>query len=63
MATYTNQTKNTTVLTNQQFTNLTAWASASITWANVGIGWGDLKAVVYTKQNKNTSVLTNQNKN
>ena len=63
MATFTNQTKNTTVITNQQFTNITAWASASITWANAGIGWGDLKATVYAKQSKNTSTLTNQVKN
>jgi hypothetical protein len=63
MATYTNQTKNTTTLTNQDFSNLTAWASSSITWANAGIGWGDLKVVVYTKQTKNVSVLTNQTKN
>ena len=63
MATYTNQTKNTTVLTNQQFTNLTAWASPSITWANAGIGWGDLKVVVFANQTKNTSVMANQTKN
>lgn len=63
MATFTNQTKNTTVITNQQISNLTSWASASITWANVGVGWGELKATVYAKQTKNTSVLTNQTKN
>lgn len=63
MASYTNQPKNTTVIVNQPITALTAWGSSSITWADAGIGWGDLKNTPFTKQTKNTSVMVNQVKN
>lgn len=49
-------------MTNLGFSNLTEWASATISWADDSIGWGQLKADTYTNQSKNATTFTNLTK-
>lgn len=62
MATYTNQTKNTSVTTNRPLGSQSlTWDDATFTWDAAQGTWDDPFA--YSNQAKNTSVLSNQTKN
>lgn len=64
MASFTNQTKNTSTFTNQQKT-----ANANVTFSEVDSSWGETPGTFeksltgWKNQTKNTSTFTNQTKN
>lgn len=63
MATYTNQSKNTSSITNQTrgFGDIT-WDEATFTWDEANGTWDDPRDA-YTNQSKNSSSITNGTKN
>lgn len=65
MATYVNQTKNTSSMANQLITEKVLWADTVVSWADadIGLGWAAFKGTGYDVQAKNTSVMVNQTKN
>lgn len=63
MATWTPQTKNTSTMTNQGFSNTAVWDDTEVDWDDAFIGWDANRGDAYSNQSKNTTVLTNQTKN
>lgn len=63
MATYSNQSKNTSVFTPQDFSAVLflTWGEASFTWGEGAGTWAN--PFFYSNQTKNTSAMTNQTKN
>lgn len=62
MATFTNQTKNTSSVTNQPKGSASLiWDDATFTWNDAAGTWDDPYAFV--NESKNTSVVTTQTKN
>ena len=62
MASFTNQTKNSSTVENQNISGIAQWADTVATWAAALFSWGGV-ASVYTNETKNSSNITNQTKN
>lgn len=61
MATFTNQSKNTSTITNLTAVGRENWDDATINWAGANGYWDG--AIGWTNGTKNTSSLANQTKN
>lgn len=64
MATYSNQTKNSSTISNQSITTNTSltWAEATYPWKIAQGTWAAAKTT-FLPQTKNTSTISNQTKN
>lgn len=61
MATFTNQSKNSSSFTSLNPQGSQSWADAEITWGDAASFWNG--AIAWTNSSKNSSSLTNQTKN